>query len=272
VTGEPAGSAQAGSAPSGKAAVTGAPAGEAPSGKAAMTGAPAGTGDGGPGAGRGSPRERLLQAARDVMAAEGLEGLTLRAIARRAGVSHGAPLRHFPTLASLLAAVAAEGFARLVTTIDTHIADAEARARAVSGAALGPRRRLAVAGQAYLHFALDDPGVFSVTFRPERVDVNDPDYQTQGMRAFGQLVDLVSAAQADGWHPDERPEVLAAVVWSHVHGMATLMIHGALPGVVGEADIDRLPALSFLLVLGPDAVPDLAPAPDADAFASDRPR
>ena len=214
-----------------------------------------GSGDGG-----GSPRERLLQAARDVVAAEGLEGLTLRAIARRAGVSHGAPLRHFPTLASLLAALAAEGFARLVTTVDAHLADAAARAGPASGV-LGPRRRLAVAGQAYVRFALDDPGVFSVTFRPERVDVNDPDYQTQGMRAFGQLVDLVGAAQADGWHPEERPEVMAAVVWSHVHGLATLMIHGALPGVVGEADIDRLPALSSLLVLGPDAVPDLPPAP-----------
>jgi hypothetical protein len=42
------------------------------------------------------------------------------------------------------------------------------------------------------------------------------------------------------------------------------MLHGALPGVVGEADIDRLPALSSLLVLGPDAVPDLAPAPASD--------
>jgi AcrR family transcriptional regulator len=228
-------------------------------------GAPPGAGgrdDGG-----GSPRERLLQAAREVVAAEGLEGLTLRAIARRAGVSHGAPLRHFPTLASLLAAVAADGFARLVSTVDTHLADAEARAGSAS-AVPGPRRRLAVAGQAYVRFALDDPGVFSVTFRPERVDVNDPDYQAQGMRAFGQLVDLVSAAQADGWHPDERPEVMAAVVWSHVHGLATLMIHGALPGVVGEADIDRLPALSSLLVLGPDAVPDLPPAPGTGPTSS----
>ncbi|MGH9235058.1 MAG: TetR/AcrR family transcriptional regulator, partial [Acidimicrobiales bacterium] len=87
--------------------------------------------------GRVSPRERLLQAARDVVAAEGLEGLTLRAIARRAGVSHGAPLRHFPSLASLLSAVAAEGFARLVTTIDNHLAHTEARARADAEAHAG---------------------------------------------------------------------------------------------------------------------------------------
>jgi AcrR family transcriptional regulator len=49
---------------------------------------------------------------------QGLDGLTLRAIARRAGVSHGAPLRHFPSLASLLAAVAAEGFEELIAAVD----------------------------------------------------------------------------------------------------------------------------------------------------------
>ena len=95
----------------------------------------------------GTPRDRLLQAARDVVAADGLEGLTLRAIARRAGVSHGAPLRHFPTLAALLAAVAADGFARLVASIDDHLADAD-RAAAASGATPAPRQRLAIAAQA----------------------------------------------------------------------------------------------------------------------------
>src|SRR5690606_15390057 len=69
-------------------------------------------------------RERLLQAARDVVARDGLEGLTLRAIARHAGVSHGAPLRHFPSLAALLAAVAADGFVRLVASITTALEDA----------------------------------------------------------------------------------------------------------------------------------------------------
>ncbi|HET6967566.1 MAG TPA: TetR/AcrR family transcriptional regulator [Ornithinibacter sp.] len=201
----------------------------------------------------GSPRDRLLQAAREVVAADGLEGLTLRAIARRAGVSHGAPLRHFPTLASLLAAVAADGFARLVATVDEHLAEAE-RAAAETGTSVGPRRRLAVAGEAYVRFALDDPGVFSVTFRPERVDVTDAAYQAEGMRSFGQLVDLVTAAQADGWHPAERPEVLAAVLWAHVHGLAVLTLHGALPGVVGADEVGRLPALSSRLTLGDDAV------------------
>lgn len=196
-----------------------------------------------------SPRERLLQAARDVVAADGLEGLTLRAIARQAGVSHGAPLRHFPTLASLLAAVAADGFARLIATVDDHLAKADAAAEA-AGTVLDARRRLAVAGQAYVEFALADPGVFSVTFRPERVDVTDEQYQLQGYASFRQLVELVEAAQADGWQPDLPPDELAAVVWANVHGLAVLTLHGGLGGVIGVEAAHRLPALSIALGLG----------------------
>ncbi len=199
-----------------------------------------------------TPRGRLLAAAREVLAAEGLEGLTLRAIARRAGVSHGAPLRHFPTLASLLAALAAEGFDELFATIDAELAAAE---RDAGPAGLGPRRRLGVAGRGYLRFALADPGVFSVTFRPERVDVGDPEYQAAGFRSFQQLVDLVAAAQADGWQPDLPTRDLAAVLWANVHGLATLALHGGLGGVAGAAPLDRLGPLSSFLVLGPEGDP-----------------
>jgi AcrR family transcriptional regulator len=199
----------------------------------------------------GTTRDRLLQAARDVLADHGLEGLTLRAIARQAGVSHGAPLRHFPTLAALLSAVAAEGFARLQATVTAGIEAAE-REAAAAGDDLGPRRRLAAAGRAYVRFALDDPGVFSVTFRPERVDLTNPAYQAEGYQAFHQLVGLVVAAQADGWHPDERADELAAVAWAAVHGIATLALHGGLTGAVVDADPVRLQSLSSLLMLGPE--------------------
>jgi AcrR family transcriptional regulator len=185
-----------------------------------------------------SPRNRLLQAARDVVADEGLEGLTLRAIARRAGVSHGAPLRHFPSLAALLTAVATDGFSRLVATVDDDLARAEADADE-GGGAVGPRDRLRIAGRAYVRFALENPGVFSVTFRPERVDVGDPDYQRWGAASFGQLVGLVEAAQADGWHADEDSVDLAAVLWAQVHGIAELGLHGGLVAVGTGRVVDR---------------------------------
>jgi AcrR family transcriptional regulator len=201
------------------------------------------------------PRDRLLQAARDVLADEGLEGLTLRAIARRAGVSHGAPLRHFPTLASLLAALATRGFDQLVDTIERDLTAAEKDALDAGAPPPGARRRLGVAGRAYLRFALADPGVFSVTFRPERVDVTDPDYQAAGFRSFQQLVDLVERAQADGWQPGVPARDLAAVLWANVHGLATLALHGGLGAVAGPEPLERLGALSSVLVLGNEGDP-----------------
>jgi AcrR family transcriptional regulator len=200
----------------------------------------------------GDSRARLLDAARHVVATDGLEGLTLRAIARRAGVSHGAPLRHFPTLAALLAAVAADGFARLVATIDDHL-DAAERSATERGARLSAVGRIAVAGQGYLDFARSDPGVFEVTFRRERVDVSDAGYREQGLRSFRQLVSLVEAAQTEGWHADRPADDLACVLWAHVHGLAVLSLHGAFGGVAGGDAPDDLHRLSVELSLGPDA-------------------
>jgi AcrR family transcriptional regulator len=200
----------------------------------------------------GDSRARLLDAARDVVATDGLEGLTLRAIARRAGVSHGAPLRHFPTLAALLAAVAADGFARLVAMIDDHLDAAERRA-AKRRTPLSAVERIAVAGEGYLDFARSDPGVFEVTFRRERVDVSDADYRDQGYRSFRQLVTLVEAAQAEGWHADRPADALACVLWAHVHGLAVLSLHGAFEGIDRDDALDDLHQLSLELSLGPTA-------------------
>ncbi|HET6665421.1 MAG TPA: TetR/AcrR family transcriptional regulator [Acidimicrobiales bacterium] len=217
-------------------------------------------------AGRDS-RARLLDAARDVVATDGLEGLTLRAIARRAGVSHGAPLRHFPTLAALLSAVAADGFGRLIATVDDHLAAAE-RGAATRGTPLTAVERIGVAGQGYLDFARSDPGVFAVTFRRERVDVDDADYQAQGYRSFRQLVGLVEAAQAEGWHADRAADALACVLWAHVHGLAVLSLHGAFGGVAGDDTLGDLHQLSLELSVGPGAPASASSARTSDTSSS----
>ena len=199
-----------------------------------------------------TPRQRLLQAAREVVAADGLEGLTLRAIARHAGVSHGAPLRHFPSLAALLAALAAEGFTGLMTAIDEALAAADREATA-RGTVVSPRERVAVAGQTYVRFALAERGAYSVMFRHERIDVTDGAYQVQSLAAFQQLADLVAEAQRGGWRPTDDTTELAAVLWAGMHGLADLSLHGALAGVAGPDATERLPVLSTSLALGLDA-------------------
>jgi AcrR family transcriptional regulator len=185
--------------------------------------------DGGMRAGRPSARERLLLAARAVLVRDGVEGLTLRAIAREAGVSHGAPLRHFPTLGRLLAALSAEGFEQLRACVADAIEEDD-----------DPVRRIALSGRGYLRFAMAEPGVYSVMFRADLCDIDDPGYQTASAAAFDQLVGLVTEAQAAGWQAGRPTTRLAAVLWANVHGLADLWLHGSLQAVVDVDDVERL--------------------------------
>ena len=192
-------------------------------------------------------REHLLATARKLLDDEGLETLTLRAIARRGGLSHGAPLRHFPSLAALLSAVAAQGFRELVVSVGAATAEAGADASSIE--------RLATAGRGYVRFALGSPGVFALMFHPDRLDTSDTDYRDAGQAAFGQLLELVADAQAAGFRPDVPTIDLASVVWATVHGLAQLRIQGAMQGA-GGADLE--PALNVMsdLLFG-------VPRPDA---------
>src|SRR5690606_17147113 len=93
----------------------------------------------------------LVDAALEVLESEGIEALTLRELARRVGVTHAAPYRHFKDKAALLAALAAEGFARLSRAVEAR------RGEGIAGAA-----------EAYLRFAADHPAHFRLMFAPER--------------------------------------------------------------------------------------------------------
>ena len=189
----------------------------------------------------GGTRERLLEVAREILDEDGFEGLTLRQIAKRAGVSHAAPARHFPNLASLLAAVAADGFVQLQKSVEEHttgIADS--------------RARLAAATHGYVAFAMANPGAFGLMFRPERYDTSDPAYVECGLAAFGQLVDLVADAQRDGWRESASAVDLATIAWSAVHGLTQLWLHGAVQGATGREDLSPLLTLMTEVLLGPE--------------------
>jgi AcrR family transcriptional regulator len=186
-----------------------------------------------------STRDRLVDTARAYLDTEGVEGIGLREIARRAGVSHGAPLRHFPTLGALLAAVAADGFRDLYASVDAAVRD-------VDGDALA---RLRAAAHGYVDFARTNPGVFALMFRADLCDVADPDYLTTGGIAFGQLVGLVADAQAHGLRPDAPAPELAGVVWATVHGLASLHLHDALVPTTGQPDLDVLVDLATSLLI-----------------------
>ncbi|MGZ6956483.1 MAG: TetR/AcrR family transcriptional regulator [Acidimicrobiia bacterium] len=188
-------------------------------------------------------RDRLVATARAYLDAEGVDGIGLREIARRAGLSHGAPLRHFPTLGALLAAVAAEGFRDLYASVDR-----QARSHA------DPLDCLAAAAHGYVDFARAHPGVFALMFRADLCDTGDPEYATAGGIAFGQLVGYVATAQAVGFHPDVDAAELAGVLWATMHGLASLHLHGALVPTTGQADLDALVDLATSLMIPRPAV------------------
>lgn len=200
-------------------------------------------------------RDVLVRTARAYLDEHGLEGLTLREIARRADVSHGAPLRHFPSLVALCSVVATQGFREL------H-AEVAARLDAV-GPEADARERLRAAGHGYLAFATTNPGPYSLMFRPDRCDRDDPEFQASGYAAFTQLLDAVAAAQDEGWHPENATADLAGVVWAIVHGLATLSAQGSLPSVValhgGNPDLTHLVDLAQDLLGQPRTIEGARP-------------
>lgn len=160
-------------------------------------------------------RRALLDASLALIEAEGLEGFSMREVARRAGLSHQAPYHHFADREAILAAIVAEGFDRL---------------REASLAALGgetdPARRFTAIGKAYLDFALNNPGHFKLMFRSElvREDKHD-ETRACAQGAFDVLVTVASdVAKRSG--VDSHLVVMAG--WSMVHGLATLMLEGKL--------------------------------------------
>jgi len=174
-------------------------------------------------------RTLLIRSTRAHLDERGLDGLTLRQIARDVDVSHGAPLRHFAGLAAMLSAVAAELFDELVATVSHHVE------------AAGPQgtAQLRAAGVGYVDFAVANPGSYELLFRPERLDVTDAEYLRASAAAFDQLTRLTAAAQASGWRADVDPAVLTGVLWAGVHGIASLWIQGSLPIATGVDDRRR---------------------------------
>ena len=186
--------------------------------------------------------ERLVEVALKILAEEGIEALTLRKVAREAGVSHGAPQRHFRSLADLLAEVAARGFRLLSTTIG-------AAANAFPAGA-DPLERLRAAGRAYVEAAVAHSDLFALMFRPETLDITNAAFVQESSAAFDELLRHVRAAQEAGWHAERDTRLLAGSVWAAVHGFATLWAQGAFAGPVPGASLEDALTTTLELALG----------------------
>jgi AcrR family transcriptional regulator len=163
-------------------------------------------------------RKTLLDAAVALIGEVGPRGFTLREVARRAGVSHNAPYRHFAAKDELLVAVAQEGFDRLTAVMQKTLVRGKS-----------PRERLQLCGCGYVNFALRWPQHFLVMFDLPPALREHCKNQRIGENAFRVLLDCITAAQQSGDLPPGDPLPLAWTAWSLVHGIAKLAISGNLP-------------------------------------------
>lgn len=182
----------------------------------------------------GNLRDALLLAADAVLAARGVPGITLRDVAKVAGVSHAAPYHHFASLDDLLAAVAERAFITL--------GDAVERASAVADT----RERLLRISEAYVNSARAHPARFRLMFGPLLARKRAyPAMQAASERAFGVLLAAACA------HDKKNGPELALCGWSLAHGLSNLIIDGAFTGLPMKAqNPDRLPRQLTLRLLG----------------------
>jgi AcrR family transcriptional regulator len=173
----------------------------------------------------GALRDALLEAAERVLERDGLAGLTLRAVAREAGVSHAAPTHHFGDLTGLVSELAAIGFRRFNATM---------AAAGASGTTL-PEKGMAKA-KAYIGHAQAHPGMYGLMFRTvKRLDYSRPSLHEASEAAFAGLAGSVAASRQEQISKQSLSLDQAAAIarnWSLVHGFTMLLLDGRLTDIL----------------------------------------
>ncbi|MFE1903936.1 TetR/AcrR family transcriptional regulator [Streptomyces gardneri] len=200
-------------------------------------------------------RGRLVRAGVELVNAEGAQALSLREIARRAGVSHGAPRRYFPTHLDLLSAIARQGFAELADRLAE-----EDREDA------GPRERIAILARVYLAYAETRRGMYELMFRHDLLESGRLGLRETSLPLFAHLTALVARATEEpgpGPHPTGDPALSsgmaspgdaalrAGALWANLHGIAQLWHWGSLRLATGGTDPAPLLAAALDAHLGP---------------------
>ena len=174
----------------------------------------------------GDLKNALLDAARAILEEESLAELSLRAVARRAGVSHAAPYRHFPSHEALLAELAIEGFAEL----RAEIVAAAARPSAESD-------RVADLGAAYMRFVARRPALTRLMFGPQLPN-------RDAFPALGKAADAVGEEIGNALHDS----ALGLAVWASVHGLAMLILENVIDLGQRRSGLDVLPSRAEILL------------------------
>ena len=156
-------------------------------------------------------RSRLLRVAREIVEKDGLAAVTLRAVGAAAGVSRGAPYRHFTDKSDLLAAVAAQALQTLAATVDGAARDTT-----------DPVTRIDQALRAYVEMALRSPELYSFTFSTDLRVAQSVELHEAGLGAYGALHRLVIGANRSNLPAD----LVTSALWATMHGSVMLVLAG----------------------------------------------
>ncbi|MCZ8181705.1 MAG: TetR/AcrR family transcriptional regulator [Beijerinckiaceae bacterium] len=165
----------------------------------------------------GNLKKALVEAGLALLEERGLGGLSLREIAARVGVSHTAPKNHFGNLKGLLTAIAAEGFRRHAAALEAGLKPAD-----------GPVERLHAAAEGYIRFARENPALFRLMFSADLCDFEDPDRSAAAAASYAILARLAGSLAPGNADAGERQTRMETLLWSIVHGYATLANEGQL--------------------------------------------
>lgn len=195
-------------------------------------------------------RKKLLQTAVKLLKEDGIKGFSMRKLASRAGVSHGAPYRHFTSKDEILACIMMEGHKRLRE-------DLLAARKACPG---GIQEKLKALGKAYLDFSKRNPEHLKVMFTrdglvsSEKLGHMPDDVDSSEYDSFGVLAETVGEAQAEGFLSGTiDPGVLSLSIWTEIHGLAILCNEGLIKAMVesrGGAEAEVVAQLLDLIGKG----------------------
>lgn len=183
----------------------------------------------------GDLRRRLLDEAAAMIAEVGLAQLSLRAVARRAGVSHAAPAHHFVDRLGLLTAVATEGFNRFSERMTNAV---------IATDHLDPADALIEMAATYVQFASDNRGYFDVMFDTTVVRGDDAAYTEASDSSFNALLAVIRLYQARGWRPDANDLALATGAWALAHGISVLRMQGSIERQFHDDSLDAVKAIA----------------------------